>query len=1000
MEYTRHAVLPVLLLAGLLLGACDGAPTGLRRTPPGNGPAVVFDLTAKPLPEVPFPTDLATRPDPSSPTGRRVNASLVAPTRMEGSIRQMLDQLDGFGTLQPVAVRFEAPLDIDNLILRHQQNIDYADDAVYLINIDRDSPEFGGLTMLDVGRGNYPITLANSNSYFDLDPRKMATNALFDTVEEDLNNNGRLDPGEDSDDDGVLDHPNVWPPGSEPFDGLMTFYESETDTLLLQPVVPLRERTTYAVVLTDRLVGRSGEPVRSPFPYVHHHSQAEALEQLEPALARAEGQGASLSIDDVSFAWVYSTQSVTADLLAIREGLNGYGTLSWLAERFPVDVTPDLGKDASLLDDRCMQEEPPCHLPSPYVTDTSLFLDLLGSIGGSIGGEVGDLVAPVMESMDENVAYVVQGSFESPDFLRTNDDALDPDNPHHEVFDIDASAGRANIGSRRITYIMSIPRETERHKPPFPVAVYSHSYSSTRIEAIGFGALLAREGVATVGIDAWGHGLPLEPVLIELIQMLAGNFEITEFVNALLHDRVRDLDGDGVYDSGGDYWTNYGFHTRDVVRQTVSDHLQLFRVLASFDGENTWSLDQDGDGRPDLAGDFDGDGRVDAGGPGVPYFATGQSMGAIHSGIIGALEPRVVATAPICGGGALSGVGVRTQLGNVRNAVMLRTMGPLVIGQQENDALAIDLLVGLVTGDRKLRIGTLPGAEFGDQVLVENLSKGEEHRATLHEKLRFRLSVEADRNDRFRVTVLRRGKPLARFATWPEDVHYLRVEEPTYLAGEALRIPVEGLGLPRCTPDLRRMLSLFQMIIEPADPANYARHYFEEPFDFHDEGQTPANLLEVVCLGDQDVPIQAQAAYGRAAGLIPHLTIDDRYGMTPNDWLISNYVYEGLAGRGRFPENDVVFDPDDLDENLDGFDAPAPADGHELRSKVETISGVSGVRFAYLQPGGMHGVLPTGSDQFDIFNYFVNLVARYFASEGAVIEDDLCLEDTSCGPIP
>ena len=37
-------------------------------------------------------------------------------------------------------------------------------------------------------------------------------------------------------------------------DALMTFYESETNTLIARPVEPLRERTTYAVVVTRRLL--------------------------------------------------------------------------------------------------------------------------------------------------------------------------------------------------------------------------------------------------------------------------------------------------------------------------------------------------------------------------------------------------------------------------------------------------------------------------------------------------------------------------------------------------------------------------------------------------------------------------------------------------------------------------------------------------------------------------------------------------------------------------
>src|SRR6478609_7977735 len=78
--------LPALVV---LLASCDGgglpAHWGGPRT--GSGPRVVWDLTARPLPEIPLPNDVATFPDPGSPTGRRINASLVAPTGVESRLR-------------------------------------------------------------------------------------------------------------------------------------------------------------------------------------------------------------------------------------------------------------------------------------------------------------------------------------------------------------------------------------------------------------------------------------------------------------------------------------------------------------------------------------------------------------------------------------------------------------------------------------------------------------------------------------------------------------------------------------------------------------------------------------------------------------------------------------------------------------------------------------------------------------------------------------------------
>ena len=64
----RTNLTPLLIPFTLAWSHCAVAPDGLRATPDGDGPVVVVDWDAKPLPEVPFPTDLATRPDPGSPT--------------------------------------------------------------------------------------------------------------------------------------------------------------------------------------------------------------------------------------------------------------------------------------------------------------------------------------------------------------------------------------------------------------------------------------------------------------------------------------------------------------------------------------------------------------------------------------------------------------------------------------------------------------------------------------------------------------------------------------------------------------------------------------------------------------------------------------------------------------------------------------------------------------------------------------------------------------------
>ncbi len=547
---------------------------------------------------------------------------------------------------------------------RQRDNLDFADDAVFLVDLEPESPDFGRAVLLDMGRGNFPLTLEKSDYYFPADPRAQAGNLLFDTVEEDLDGNGRMDPGEDTDDDGVLDHPNVWPPGSDPFDGLMTFYESETRTLILRPVVPLRERTRYAVILTERLRGRDGKPVRSPFAWVHHLDQTKEIELLFEVFAGWRRQGIGIDTEDVAFAWVFTTQTITAELTAIREGFYGLGPLAWLAEEFPAEVTPDPAKKKD--------ENPPL-----YLIESETLVGMLRVLGPMLLGADSEAVRPLLETY-EHVDYFVSGSFTSPDFMRTG-----LGDPSEEHFAIDLRRGTAEVEPRRIHFLMAVPRTSGDLRQPFNVTIYAHGYGGARFEILAFVGNMARHGIATVGIDAWGSGLEVDEYE-ELILDVAAGYGFGPFAEAFLQGRAMDLTGDGHVDTGGDTWTAYGFHTRDALRQSVADLLKLTRALKTFDGR-TWPLDQDGDGQDDPA----------------------------------------------------------------------------------------------------------------------------------------------------------------------------------------------------------------------------------EPLSVRPEGPVVTNMLEVVTLGDQEVPVNTQATLGRAAGLIPYLEVDTRYGSTVNDWLIANYVYEGLDGRGRFPGADILFDPDD-----------------------------------------------------------------------------------------
>ena len=148
----KPCILALLTALVTLTPACpDGGtrPEGLRRTLEGSGPVIVFDPVADPIPEIPFPNDLATVLDRHSITGRQVNVRMHSPTGLEETIRSNINTLNGFGTFSPITVRFTAELDLCTV----------GNDTVLVINMNPDSEKYGQVVPLDLGQGNFPLNL-------------------------------------------------------------------------------------------------------------------------------------------------------------------------------------------------------------------------------------------------------------------------------------------------------------------------------------------------------------------------------------------------------------------------------------------------------------------------------------------------------------------------------------------------------------------------------------------------------------------------------------------------------------------------------------------------------------------------------------------------------------------------------------------------------------------------------------------------------------------------
>ena len=930
------------LVCAAVLSACvvDSVPEGARRTPDGTGPLVVFDTLRRPLPEIPQPNDVATFADPTSRTGRRINVSQVAPTSFEAIARQGFDSMEGWGTFAPISVAFakgasttelDAALDLEDIAAR-TRDYDPADDPFYVVDLTTGVP-----VPLDLGKGNFPLALVDRDKYWANDPRANEDSLLFETAEEGAGlPQSAYRPELDTDFDGVLDHPNVLRSTNgrgARIEEVIDWYERETDTLLLRPVVPLEEKREYAVVLMDRLRGPDGAPVRSPFEYIHHAQQTRGAERVREIFGDASkrawfGDAAGTGLDHVAFVWTFTTQPVHEDMRILRDGLHGKGPFARLATEFPPDgrAFRAVGTALDAIDEPpgAIDVTPACapRKKTPFavkIADTKPAMRQLLERAIGLSGQELDRLMTSLDSVD----HFVIGSFESPYFLG------DPkkEDPNAK-FELDYRTGAGRVGRDTVQFWLSVPKARGAAKAPFPVTVWAHGTTFHADEIVIRAGYFAKQGLAMMGINMPGHGLYLDPGLEAVANVLFRGECLSPWVRALGAGRHADLNGDGAADSGGLLWSAHVFHSRDNIRQAVIDELQATRVLRSWDGVRRSTQDYDGDGLPDLAGDFDGDGVPDVGGPNVPITTSGNSFGGVLAMIHGALDPNVVAAAPISGGGGLMDVTTRSAL--VPDSVLQQVLSPLVVGvpataiatkddqpqtRCTGDQRSVRFIVNDLTTSREVEIACLAPAELdqGKTIVLTNVRNKERRCARTGPDGRFRIPIPANVGDRLDVQVYDApdavrsykgcdavdGAPLGRRIQTFEQAAVLptavadetktceaayagtdrdpsagcqQFRDHFYAVGSPLVAPQEGLGLHRQSPELRRLLHLTQAAVDPGDPINFAPYYGLRPAPGPDgEPLSPRAIAPLNPAGDPMVPVATGYAFARAAGAVPFL---------------------------------------------------------------------------------------------------------------------------------
>ncbi|MSQ81939.1 MAG: hypothetical protein EXR77_03360 [Myxococcales bacterium] len=1004
-HYQAIGALGRLLMASLaVLAACStlddpdaSVPQGVAPTNKSvPGPAIIFEPLHRPQPEMPFPNDLALvrRADGA----QFLNVSTVTEAKIDKLNREHLNSVEGFSGLTPISVSFDGPLDLTTV----------SDDSVYVVNVQKDSKHLGEIIPLDLGRGWYPHTAA-PHAYFPNDPNKN-----FDSYV--LPPDNKID----SDGDGV---PDKW----------VYHYEVATHTLDIRPLLPLRAGEQYAVVLTRSIKGwdKQGRygPVHSPFDFVNHDTQTQALQRALPALAKR-----GIKTSDIAFGWTLTTGDLARTFRALRDGLYGSGVFAWLNKAFPAKINDIYDMEVTFDGDNTYAGIAP--QPFPFVAWDSTYT-LQGSFLKQIFGLLNSFIPA---GGFDHVSHVVFGDMQTVNLRAT------PDN----VWNLDVKNGTIvrdeALFHEKVPFLLIVPKTTAQHKPPFPAVVYAHATGTSRIECLLMADKLAQAGIATFSIDAVGHG----PVLADALKFLneSGFSQYLPIIRQLLpkilfsdyekrfpesmtdeqvmttllkhgfmqqlavKGRATDDDGDCFTKGGEAYYAPNAFRLRDALRQTTLDYIVAVRMLRALGQVPTPPANPRIATKAQLmpsllAGDYDMDGVLDVGGPTVPYFMTGISLGGIHTALTAPLEPYIVAAAPVVPGAGLADIFMRTRLHGIVTPLVHAISGPKVIACPEkgkdgqptgkaylswnDDSDGCKHLSRLryrddksgVCRDQPVEVPTFfakavvpPGA----LVELTNLTNGNHTTTTAQADGSFAIAVQSDKFDHLRVRVLAGQIAVA-------DVQAVT--------------PYEGLAKERNTPDFRRFVQLAANVLEGADAITVADRVILDPLHAYPH----TNMLMMLAVLDQTVPFTTGVTLARAMGLFGRdklLDADAPY----RPWFEKAIATGLLHGKDVTPPPLSPAATNPLLRLCTIVDSAPAQDGKPAKPGKSglCLADVHG-KHEYLAQAPNNDEFPTvpgtskdkGQPYKGTYTEFhKNLMVNYFHSLGTQILDDVCWGDANC----
>ncbi len=404
-------------------------------------------------------------------------------------------------------------------------------------------------------------------------------------------------------------------------------WDAATNTAFAKPDTVLVQQTKYILIVTDAVKDTAGASVVADPRW------------LNPSTPPTGTIGAIISDRPPVAVSVFTTMSATAWLEHAREILPYVPTVVRFAEP---QSTFKLADTAGIV---------------------------LHFQNGANPIHFGEVALPIESGLLAGIDRLVIGSYRSPRFLE-DDQSIRP-SPTQPGFAVPSN-------THEVGFNAIIP-ETPKPAAGYPVVIFGHGFGDSRFGGpTAVAPTLARAGLATIAINAVGHG--------------HGPFSTVTFtsrsgksVTLPTGGRSVDLNNDGIIEpmEGCSLIVPVPYGLRDCFRQTVVDLMQLVRVLKQ-------GLDLDGDGSLDLD-------------PNRIYYGS-ESLGSMYGPIFTAMEPSVRAMAFSVGGGTTTEIArISPAYRSITNDVM-RLHQPSLLNKGETYEEEYPL------PDQPARVVTLPGA--------------------------------------------------------------------------------------------------------------------------------------------------------------------------------------------------------------------------------------------------------------------------------------------------